>query len=136
MYALNKILNFFLETIKCKKLISGNYIQEIKGKPVIDYQIYSAQIILWIAISLISKLIVTNFEIIFKTPLILFSWLIFLPLGFTPDIKLFFVVIIFPLFANTLFFWISDNILKKKQWSQNEERIRTSYFEENQKASL
>lgn len=47
-----------------------------------------------------------------------------------PDIKLFLVIIVFPLIVNIFYFWISDNILKKKKFTKLEERQLTSFYEE------
>lgn len=43
--------------------------------------------------------------------------------------KLFFVMIIFPLFVNTLGYWISDNLLKKEVFEENEESLKLSFYQ-------
>lgn len=49
-------------------------------------------------------------------------------LDFSIDLKLFFVLIVFPFFVNTLVFWISDSLLKKKSFAPEEEILRESFY--------
>ena len=38
-------------------------------------------------------------------------------------------MIIFPLFVNLLGYWISDNLLKKEQFEENEETLKQSFYQ-------
>lgn len=96
---------------KLNQLVSGNYIQEYHGTLVISLKAYIIQIIIWIAISIFNKLILLAIELYLSLPLILLSQVVFKLMDFSGDIKLFFVLVFFPLFANIFIFWISDSLL-------------------------
>ena len=38
-------------------------------------------------------------------------------------------MIIFPLFVNVLGYWISDNLLKKEVFEENEESLKQSFYQ-------
>lgn len=50
-------------------------------------------------------------------------------LSFSDDFKLFFVMILFPLIVNILYFWISDTILKKKENCPEEKEMQKLFCE-------
>ena len=52
-------------------------------------------------------------------------------LDFWPDLKLLFVMVIFPAIGNSIQFWVQDNLLKKTDWHQRDSIVRDSYFKEN-----
>ena len=110
-------------------LIAGNYISERNEEIIIKKCDYAKQVLLWTGVLLLDKTILFLLYI----PLIDFlgrfsSWCISF-LRFSTDFKLFFVLICFPLTVNVLLFWISDNLLKKKYWTKEEETIRKSFYE-------
>lgn len=39
-------------------------------------------------------------------------------------------MIVFPLFVNVLGYWISDNLLKKEVFENNEESLKLSFYQE------
>ena len=81
----------------------------------IDYKIWFAQIMVWGAINVISKIILffcqryltIYLEVI---AIVLLGWM-----NHFPKVKLVLVMIIIPLILNSIQFWIQDNILKAKK---------------------
>jgi STIMATE family len=56
-------------------------------------------------------------------------------LSFWVDFKLFVVMIVVPIFGNIIQFWLTDTILKKKDWDEYDKTIRKQYFMENDEPS-
>lgn len=111
-------------------LVSGNYIEENEGEIFVKYGAYWMQILIWMAILALTKLLLYAMQVPLVGVLSLISTVALGVLKFSADFKLFFVMIIFPLCVNVLIFWISDNLLKKKVFYTGEEVLRTSYFED------
>lgn len=53
-------------------------------------------------------------------------------LNFWAKFKLFVVMILVPIIGNIIQFWITDTILKKKDWSERDRLVRKYYFLENE----
>lgn len=131
IFALAKFYDNTFERCRCKKLVSGNYIRDVGGIAIVSYPVYWIQVFLWLSISLITKFSLIFIERVFLKPLSIFAKLALKIFQWSADLKLFFVLIIFPLFVNTFIFWISDSLLKKKKWDPEEANIRESFYEHN-----
>lgn len=44
------------------------------------------------------------------------------------DLKLFVVMVIVPFIGNAVQFWLTDTILKKKEWTDRDKVVRGSFF--------
>lgn len=126
---LSKLYDFSFEKCGYLNLVSGNYIEDIDGIAVVNYCSYFSQVFLWLSIVLITKLVVFAIQIPILPFLTLISGVILGFLSFSTDLKLFFVLILFPLTANVIIFWISDGLLKKKKWRPEEEILQESFYE-------
>jgi len=115
-----------------KTLLAGNYAEDHDGILFIRTGAYTVQVIVWVITLLLSKLIVFALQIPLERFLGAFGTLCLSIFDFSKDLKLFFVMILFPLVANVLAFWISDNLLKKKIWFEHEQSLKKSFFEPDQ----
>ena len=107
---LSKLYDFIFEKCGYLNLVSGNYIKDIDGIAVVDYKSYTTQLFLWLSIILTTKLIVFAIQIPLLPILTLISGFILGFFNFSTDLKLFFVLVLFPLTANIIIFWISDSL--------------------------
>lgn len=130
MFMLSKLYDKTFEKCGFKRLVSGNYIRDVGGVAIVSYGAYWAQVLLWLSITMISKTINTLIEFYFIRPFAFFANLCLKIFEFSADLKLFFVLIIFPLFANICIFWISDSLLKKKKWDPEDVNLQESFYEE------
>lgn len=119
-------------------LIPGNYVYDRNEEIFIRKCDYVKQVLVWTAILLLAKLILILLYIPLIDELNRFSGWSLGFLEFSPDFKLFFVLICFPLTVNVLLFWISDNLLKKKYWTPEEETLRKSFYthDDNEETQL
>ena len=115
--------------LKIKTMVSGNYAYEENDELIINYTAYGLQLLLWISILLLSKTIVFGLQIFFKPFLASIGTFCLSIFNFSNDFKLFFVMILFPLVANVVFFWISDNLLKKHIWFEEDQSLKRSFYE-------
>lgn len=74
-----------------------------------------AQVLAWLAILSIAKVIIYIFMWVFSSPLAYVGAILFLPLQANKHFELVFVMILFPGFLNVIYFWIADGFLKAKQ---------------------
>jgi len=130
---LSKLYDNTFEKCGCKKLISGNYIRDVGGVAIVSYGVYWVQVFLWLSITLFSKLLLIIVELNFIKPFTFFARISLKIFQFSADLKLFFVLIIFPLFANVCIFWISDQLLKKKKWDPEETNLKDSFYDSDSK---
>ena len=127
-FFLSKLYDSTFEKCGWHSLVSGNYIKTYMGVPIVDYKIYIVQIFLWMSIAFITKFSVIVIQYLTLDLLALVAAASLKILDFSIDLKLFFVLIIFPFFVNTLVFWISDSLLKKKSFAPEEEILRESFY--------
>lgn len=78
------------------------------------YKHWMSQVIAWMLILTIVKLIIYIFMRICSTPLAILGQWLFEPLQGNIRIELLFVMIVFPGFLNVIYFWIADSYLKAK----------------------
>ena len=130
LYSLSSLLDAIFTRLGATSLVAGNYIEENDGEIFVKYGVYWMQIVIWMLILALNKLLLFALQVPLTGVLSFISSITLAFLSFSSDFKLFFVMIIFPLFVNVLVFWISDNLLKKKVFYQGEEGLRTSYFED------
>ncbi|OQS05564.1 hypothetical protein THRCLA_02328, partial [Thraustotheca clavata] len=88
--------------------IPGEY-----GDPV-QVQIWLLQLLSWLVIILLTKLIIGRVIVMFHADLELFGDILFKPLENYPHAELVLVMIACPCLMNALQFWIQDSFLKKK----------------------
>lgn len=86
----------------------------------IDLGLWAYQMIIWIGIILVVKMIIWLTIQVFKTPLEFFGEIILKPITGYPDIELLIVMIIIPFLFNSLLFWITDSFLKNDKESEFE----------------
>jgi len=109
-------------------LIPGNYVYEKNEQIFIRKCDYFKQVLIWTLILLVSKVLLILLYIPLIAPLSTFAnWSLGF-FSFSPDLRLFIVLIIVPVVVNVLLFWISDNLLKKKYWTPEEETLRKSFY--------
>lgn len=130
IFCLSSLFDAVFTHIGATSLVSGNYIEESEGEIFVKYGVYWIQIVIWLFILVLTKLLLFGMQVPLVGVLSLIASVTLGVLNFSADFKLFFVMIIFPLCVNVLVFWISDNLLKKKVFYEGEERLRTTYFEE------
>ena len=75
-------------------------------------KIYLAQLIVWIIVILLQKIIQLILNSLFKVPFEIFGNFILAPFTFNPRFELVCVMILFPIFLNAVQFWLFDEILK------------------------
>jgi STIMATE family len=78
------------------------------------YKHWISQVIAWMTILTIVKLIIYGFMRIFSQPLAILGQWLFEPLQGNIRIELLFVMIVFPGLLNVIYFWIADSYLKAK----------------------
>lgn len=71
-----------------------------------------SQVLAWVVILTIVKLLIYLFMWLFSEPLAWFGELIFRPFQFNIHFELLFVMIFFPGFLNVIYFWIADQYMK------------------------
>ena len=130
LYSLSSLFDAIFTRVGATSLVAGNYIEENDGEIFIKYGVYWVQIVIWMTILVLTKLLLFALQVPLIGVLSLVASVTLGVLKFSSDFKLFFVMIIFPLCVNVLVFWISDNLLKKKVFYEGEEGLRTSYYEE------
>lgn len=129
IFGLSSCFDAIFTKLKFLGLVSGNYVEDYQGEIFIKHGTYVAQVVIWLFILGFTKGLLFLLQVPLLGILALISSVLLKVLDFSTDFKLFFVMIIFPLFANIIIFWISDNLLKKKVFYDDEEALKTSYFE-------
>lgn len=76
---------------------------------------WAAQVVAWIAILTVVKIIIYVFMWLCSAPLAFVGGLLFAPLQFNIHFELVFVMILFPGLLNVVYFWIADSFLKAKK---------------------
>jgi hypothetical protein len=122
------------------RLKSGNYFKishnddimssSYKSKKiVIDCTAWILQLIVWIFIVIASKTILGFLQKTFEKPLTYIAEIFFAGLDLTfPFIKLIVVLVIVPILGNAIQIWISDNFLKKKDFSKDDDAALQGNF--------
>lgn len=129
IYLISTLYERLFISFELKTLIPGNYVNELDGILIVKRGVYTVQVLLWVSILLLSKVILILMQMPLITVLTTFSLMFMRLLGFSVDFKLFFVMIFFPLVVNVIIFWISDTLLKKKVWFPEEEMLKRSFYE-------
>ena len=129
IFGLASLFDTLFTKLKWLSLVSGNYVEDFDGQIFIKHGVYCLQVLIWLFILLLTKLLLFLLQVPLLGFLSFISTFMLKILDFSVDFKLFFVMIIFPLFANVIIFWISDNLLKKKVFYEGEEDLKSSYFE-------
>lgn len=123
-WAVMKFLDWMFNKCKCTRMVTGNYFDKKSNR--ISFCIWFAQTLVWSLVVQANKFLLYSLQI----PIIKFmkllstvalSWL-------WPEIKMFFVQIIWPGVGNTIQMWIQDTILKKKKFTRSDIVVRSSYF--------
>ncbi|CAK55805.1 unnamed protein product (macronuclear) [Paramecium tetraurelia] len=116
MKSLNMIFNYF----DMRKLQSGNYFK-IQEKVRIDWQMYACQLFVWNSVVIVSKFILFGFQELVADQLNEAGSFLLSPIT-NPELLLVSVMIIIPFIMNAITFWIQDNIIKKTDFSNQEEK--------------
>jgi hypothetical protein len=132
IYLISSMSEKIFLKLNLRTLLAGNYAEDHDGILFIRKGAYMVQIVVWVITLLLSKLIVFAMQIPLERYLGALGSFCLSIFDFSKDLKLFFVMILFPLVANVLAFWISDNLLKKKIWFENEQSLKKSFFEPDQ----
>lgn len=136
IWGLNSLVQKGLEKLNMRRLINGNYaLNSTEGKNI-DYFGYMGETIVWLLIQLTTKFVLFFFVRFFFEWMNAFSHEVLQILDFSSFFKLLFVMVLFPLVVDVLIFWISDNLLKKNVWYEDELPLMTTYFEANDSAAL
>ena len=118
----------------CKYIKSGLYFKEYvkdgKRKFRLIKKMYFAQLIVWLGITIINKLLLLAFVKIAKKFWENFGNFILTPFT-NGNVKLVMVMIIFPVILNALYFWVSDNILKF-DLDEGDKDLKKFYMDNNQ----
>ncbi|CAD8048604.1 unnamed protein product [Paramecium sonneborni] len=103
-----------------RRLQSGNYFK-IQEKVRIDWKMYACQLFVWNSVVIVSKFILFGFQELIADQLNETGSFLLSPIT-NPEFLLVFVMIIIPFIMNAITFWIQDNILKKSDFSNQEEK--------------
>ena len=107
---------------KCQQ---GNYINK---NGTISREAYMIQAVMWILITVFVKLILFIIFFSIVEYLVGLGDLILKPFAFSVIFKLFFVVIMVPIFTNVFMFFVFDQILKQKE-DENTGELDLRYFD-------
>jgi len=131
------------DRFQLNKLKSGNYFKMVPNldpatcdeKPrliFIDIGAWIIQLLIWLVIELIAKMVLAGMQSILETPLTSLTGQLFSGLKSAPYLKLMIVTVITPIIGNSFQFWISDNFLKKNEFTDDEEYVlRGTFFDED-----
>lgn len=141
---------FFLLTFEklftrcgCERLKSGNYFRIVRNddpltslyqpqKFQIDCLAWTLQVFLWIVIVIISKVILGYLQQLFSKPLIAVASILFEieRIQKSESLELLIVLVITPTVGNAFQFWVSDNFLKKNDFSKEDPLVlRGTFFD-------
>ncbi len=133
-YALLVFFTFFLELICPISANSGNYykikFENGKKKASIYVLVYIIQLITWIVVVSLMKLIVILIQITFPKECDYIGNLLLYFFRNSETMMLIFSIIIFPMIMNIFQYWVQDNFIKKNEFNQNEDKIILETFYE------
>lgn len=124
------LIHSFIERIAIKHdidtLKSGLYFTG-EDKPTddnIDYRVWAVQLVVWCIIVLLVKFILFLIQLYFSESLATFGETCLNDFKGNPKMELIFVMVIMPLFLNSLQYWIQDNFLMgNKHMEERAERL-------------
>lgn len=130
MWLMDGIANSSDWTILKTGLYYDEYMEGNKKCYKLDWKKYGSQLGVWLAITLIVKIILLIMLKICKLFLVNLGTFFLSPFS-NAKIRLVMVMIIFPVILNALYFWVVDNILKLKESDKDEVKLEEEKKDSN-----
>lgn len=130
MWLMDGIANSSDWTILKTGLYYDEYMEGNKKCYKLDWKKYGSQLGVWLAITLIVKIILLIMLKICKLFLVNLGTFFLSPFS-NAKIRLVMVMIIFPVILNALYFWVVDNILKLKESDKDEVNLNEEKKDSN-----
>jgi len=136
------LLDKLFDTCGFNSLKSGNYFKVVEKDPLssvsqtkevsINYLAWLLQLFFWILIVVSAKVILGFLQQYFASALIFVMNIVFSGINLFPTLKLLIVLVVAPTLGNAFQFWMSDNFLKKRDFSKDDSAMLEGAFFDNQ----
>jgi len=140
------LLDKLFDTCGFHSLKSGNYFKVVEKDPLssvsqtkdvsINYFAWFLQLFFWILIVVVTKVILGFIQQYFASALIFVMNIVFSAINLFPTLKLLIVLVIAPTLGNAFQFWMSDNFLKKRDFTKDDSAMLEGAFFDNQGGDL
>ena len=91
------------------------HIEPSTSADIVDYRIWTIQLVVWLIIIVIVKILLFGVQKVFAPNLELIGRFILSPVAAMPRLKLLIIMVIIPVILNSCQFWVQDNFLKAKE---------------------